>query len=186
MKILLQLFFTFFKIGLFTIGGGLAMLPLIQRTVAEEKKWMTEEEMIDCFAVCQALPGVIAINVATYIGKMKKGALGSIAASIGVIAPSFIIIILAVIFLTTIGDNKYISGAFTGIKAASCALILSSAFKLGKQALKGAFAWTVAILSLAMVAFLKITAVWAIIAGALAGLVYMKAKGLKGLKRAAK
>ena len=156
------------------------MLPLIQRIVAEEKKWLTDEEMIDCFAICQSLPGVIAINVATYIGKMKKGVAGSLAASVGVMTPSFIIIILAVLFLNTIGDNTYISGAFTGIKAASCALILYSAFKLGKQILKGKFTWAIAALGFVLVAFLKVNAIWAILAGALAGLVYVTLTGRKG------
>ena len=103
MKELCRLFIAFFKIGLFTFGGGLAMLPLIQRTVVEDYKWMTEEEMLDCIAVTQAMPGVIAVNAATYIGNRRKGFAGSLAATLGVILPSFIIIILAVLFLGAIG-----------------------------------------------------------------------------------
>ena len=83
MKEYLGLFASFFKIGLFTIGGGMAMLPLIQHTVVERKKWMTEGEMTDCIAVSQALPGVIAINAATYIGKKRKGLGGAFSASLG-------------------------------------------------------------------------------------------------------
>ena len=93
-NLFLQLFWTFFKLGLFTIGGGMAMIPLIQDIVVDKKKWMTEEEAVDCIAVSQGLPGVIAINMATYIGQTKKGILGAIVATIGVILPSFIIIIL--------------------------------------------------------------------------------------------
>jgi chromate transporter len=170
MKCLIQLFTAFFKMGLFTIGGGLAMLPLIQRTAVEEYKWMKEDEMIDCIAICQSLPGVIAINAATFIGYRKKGLTGAIAASVGVIMPSFIIIILAVLFLGAVGDNRYITGAFTSIKAASCALIVFAAYKLGKQVLKNKFSWIIAGLCFVMIAALRITALWAIVFGALAGL----------------
>ena len=164
----------FFKISLFTIGGGLAMLPLIQRIVTEDKKWLTEEEMIDCIAVCQALPGVISINTATYVGKMKKGIWGAVFASLGIILPSFIIIIIVILCLSAVGENPYIAGAFTGVKAASCALILYSAFKLGRQTLKGKFAWIVAALCFGTIVFFKITVVWVVIAGALAGIIRIK------------
>ncbi|MBN7774136.1 chromate transporter [Clostridium aminobutyricum] len=170
MKLLMQLFAAFFKIGLFTIGGGLAMLPLIQKAVVEEYQWMDEDEMIDCLAICQSIPGVVAINSATYIGYKKKGMLGAIAASCGVILPSFIIIILAVLFLGQVGDNRYVSGAFTSITAASCALILFAAYKLGKQILKDKFSWVVTVICFLMTV-VGITALWAIIFGALAGLI---------------
>ena len=155
------------------------MLPLLQRIVTEKKKWLTEEEMADCIVVCQSLPGVVAINMATYVGKAKKGFGGAVAASLGVMLPSFVIIILAVTFLRSIGDNSYVNGAFTGIKAAACGLILYSAFKVGKQVIKGKFAFIIAILSFVMIIFLNITAIWAICAGATAGLLYMKLKKSK-------
>lgn len=101
----LQLFWFFFKLGLFTIGGGMAMIPLIQDIVVNRKKWMTEEEAVDCIAVSQALPGVIAINMATYIGHRKKGFAGAVCATAGVILPSFIIIILIVKLLHGLGDK---------------------------------------------------------------------------------
>ena len=155
------------------------MLPMMQRVVTEEKKWLTDEEMVDCIAVCQSLPGVISLNIATYVGKTKKGFGGSLAATAGVITPSFVIIILAVLFLRSIGENSYINGAFTGIKAASCGLILYSAFKLGKQAIRGKIGLAIAILSFVMIVFLKITAIWAICAGAAIGLLYTKYKKVK-------
>jgi len=180
MKELLKLYVTFFKISLFTIGGGLAMLPLIQRIITEKKKWLSEEEMIDCLAVCQALPGVISLNMATYIGKTRRGVPGAVFASLGVITPSFIIIILLAMFLSAIGENPHITGAFIGVKSASCALILYSAFKLGRQTLKGKFAWVIAALCFAMIVFFKITAVWAVVTGALAGLIWMKVGERRG------
>lgn len=167
-----SLFWEFFKIGLFTIGGGMAMLPLIQKVAVEDKKWLEEEDMIDCLAVSQALPGVIAINSATYIGKRLVGLTGALAATLGVIMPSFLIIIAVVTLLGSIGHNSYINGAFTGIKAAVCGLVLVSAWKLAKQILKKPFHWILAILSFAAIAIFRITAVWAILAGAAAGIVY--------------
>lgn len=171
MKKLAELFAVFFKMGLFTFGGGLAMLPLIQRTIVTDKGWMNEEEMIDCVAVSQSMPGVIAVNAATYIGAQRKGFLGALAATLGVIMPSFIIIILAVLFLGAIGDNSYVDGAFTGIKAASCALILYAAYTLGKQVLKGKFEWIIAAAAFAAIVIFDVTALWAIVAGAILGVI---------------
>ena len=172
MKQLFQLFAAFFKIGLFTFGGGLAMLPLIQRAAVDEYKWLTAEEMVDCIAIAQSMPGVIAINSATYIGNKQRGFLGALFATLGVILPSFMIIIFAVLFLEAIGENKYVSGAFAGVKAASCALILLAAWSLGKQVVRNAFAWIVAIVSFVLIAALDVNAIWAIVAGAVSGCIY--------------
>lgn len=172
----ISLFWEFFKIGMFTIGGGMAMIPQIQQVVVEDKKWLTEEEMIDCIAVSQSLPGVIAINSATYIGKKISGTKGSLAATFGAVLPSFIIIIVVVMFLGTIGENTYVKGAFTGIKAAVCALILISAVKLARQILHKPFQWILAFLSFVCVGILGITAVWVILAGVIAGIIYNTVK----------
>ncbi len=177
MKDLWKLFSGFFKIGLFTIGGGLAMLPLIQRMVVDDYKWLDDDEMIDCIAVCQSLPGVIAINTATFVGFRRKGFIGSVAATLGTVLPSFTIIILAVVFLGAIGENPYINGAFNAIKAASCALILYSAVKLGKKILKDKLTWIVACISFVMIAIFDVSAIWAIILGAISGLIPYWKKG---------
>lgn len=150
----------------------MAMIPQIQQVVVEEKGWLKEDEMVDCIAVSQSMPGVIAINSATYIGRRVNGFLGAAAATAGVIAPSFLIIILVVSFLGMIGENRYIQGAFVGIKAAVCGLILISAVKLGKQILKGPFQWILAIASLIAIGVFGITAVWAVLAGAVIGILY--------------
>lgn len=168
----LQLFWVFFKLGLFTIGGGMAMIPLIQGIVVDQKKWMSQEEAVDCIAVSQGLPGVIAINMATYIGQRKKGLLGSICATVGVILPSYIVIILVVKLLHGIGDNHYVNGALVGIKAAATGLIAYSAYKVGKQVLKGVFPWVVAVIAFGLIAVLDVNAVWTILAGIVVGLVY--------------
>lgn len=170
----MELFWEFFKLGLFTIGGGMVMLPLIQNVVVEKKGWMTEEEAVDCMAIGQSLPGVIAINMATYIGRQKKGLLGALCATVGVILPSFIIIILIVELLAHIGDSTYVSGALTGIKAAATGLIGYSAYKIGKKILKGPFSWLLAIGAFVAIVWKGISAVWVILAGIVFGLLATK------------
>ena len=169
-----QLFLSFFKLGLFTIGGGMAMVPLIQGIVVDEKHWMTEEEAVDCIAVSQGLPGVIAINMATYIGHQKKGIQGAVTATLGVILPSFIIIILIIKILSGIGDNRFVNGALTGIKAAATGLIMFSAYKLGKQVLKGWFQVALALCAFAVIVLLDVNAIWPIVGGIILGLIYTK------------
>lgn len=181
MKEYFKLFSAFFKIGLFTIGGGLAMLPLIQKAVVEDYKWMEDEEMVDCLAICQSMPGVIAINAATYIGYKRKGFAGSLFATLGVILPSFIIIILAAIFLKNAGSNPRIQGAFTAVKAASCALILYAAVNLGAKILKDKISVCLALAAFAAIAVFDVKAFWAIVVGAAVGLLpYYIRKGAKG------
>lgn len=169
MKLILELFFTFLKIGTFTFGGGLAMLPLIRKTVVEGKGWMTDEEITDCFAVSQSLPGVLAVNAAIYVGNKKKAMIGSVAASLGVILPAFVSILIILLFLGRIEENLYVRGAFEGIKAASAALILVAAYNMGKQILKGKLEYFIAAASFVIIVFAGISAVWAIIFGGLFG-----------------
>ena len=171
-----SLFWEFFKIGLFTIGGGMAMIPQIQHIAVNEKKWLTDEEMVDCIAICQAMPGVIAINSATYIGRRVKGIRGALAATLGVVLPSFIIIIAAVSLLGSIGENFYVKGAFTGIKAAVCGLIIVTVVRLGRQILTSVFQWILAAVSLIAIGGFGITAVWVILAGAMAGILFSTLK----------
>ena len=150
----------------------MAMIPQIQQVVVKDKGWLSEEELVDCIAVSQSMPGVIAINSATYIGRKTNGFSGAAAATIGVIAPSFLIIILIVSFLGMVGENHYIQGAFVGIKAAVCGLILISAVKLGKQILKGPFQWILAVAAFLAIGVFGVTAVWAVLAGAVIGILY--------------
>lgn len=147
------------------------MLPLIHKLVVDDKKWLSEEETVDCLAISQALPGVIAINSATYIGKKLCGITGAVVATLGVIMPSFIIIIGVVSLLGAVGENDLINGAFAGIKAAVCGLIIVSAVRLGKKILKNPLALVLAVMAFIMIAVFDITAVWAIVIGAVAGVI---------------
>ena len=148
------------------------MIPLIQDIVVNRKHWMTDEEALDCIAVSQGLPGVIAINMATYIGHSKKGIKGAAVATAGVILPRFIIIILVVKILNGFGDNHLVQGALTGIKAAATGLIAFAAYKVGRQTLKNTFGWSLAILTFSLIIIFDISAVWMIIAGIFAGIAY--------------
>lgn len=167
-----RLFAAFFKIGLFTFGGGMAMIPILQDKMCKEYKWMTEEEVVDCLAVSQSLPGVVAINMATYTGYFKKGFWGALAASLGVILPSFVIIILVVCFLQQVSENPYVTGAMKGITAAATGLIIYAAVRLGKQILKGPMQWCIAAAAFVIIALLGIDAVWVILGSLLIGVAY--------------
>lgn len=169
---LTELFIAFLKLGLFTIGGGLAMIPQMQQLAVEDHHWMTEEEVTDCIAVSQSLPGIIAINMATYIGRKLYGFKGAVTAAIGVVIPSFVIITLAVLVLDTIGDNPWVNGAFLGVKAAICGLILVSAIRLGKQILRTPFQWVLMIAAFLAIDIFGISAVWVILAAAILGIVH--------------
>lgn len=180
MKLILELFVSFLKVGTFTFGGGLAMLPLIRKTAVEEKGWMTEDEMVDCLAISQSIPGMLAVNAAIFIGYRQKALAGSIAAALGVILPAFVSIVIILLFLGRIEENPYVRGAFEGIKAASVALIAVAAYKMGKQILKGKLEFFIAAVSFILIVIAGISAVWAVVFGALAGLAaygYRQRKG---------
>ena len=163
MRTLGSLFLAFLKLGVFTIGGGMAMIPQMQQLAAEDHRWLTQEEVVDCIAVSQSLPGVIAINMATYIGRRVCGFAGAVAD---------VIIILAVLVLGQIGDDPWASGAFLGVKAAICGLILVTAFRLGRQTLHSVFGWILMICSLASIGVFGISAVWVILGAAVLGIAY--------------
>ena len=165
----LELFITFLKLGLFTIGGGMAMIPLLKDEMVNKKKWLTEDEMLDCLSI--SLPGVIAVNMATYIGYRKKGPSGSLIATVGVIIPSFVAIILVIEVLEQVSGNLYVKGAIAGIKAVATALILLATYQVGSHALRSALHYIMAITTFIAVGILSVNAVYAIIAGCVIGIV---------------
>ncbi len=176
-KLFTQLFFVFFKIGAFTFGGGYAMLPLIQKEVVTRQKWLTDEEILDIFAICQSVPGVISINSAIFIGRRVAGTLGAVISALGVILPSFIIILVIASVLVTYRQNPIIDKVFTGIRAASAALILLAAIKMSKKAILNKVGIAIAIVSFALVVLLDIHALWAVIFGGAIGIISNLYKG---------
>ena len=130
MKLCWQLFVTFFNIGAFTIGGGYAMLGMIEREVVKKRKWIDSEEFWDSIAVVQALPGVFAVNCALYVGYKIKGTKGAIISCLGAMIPSIVIMLLIAMFFTDYKDNPTIEKIFRGIRPCVVALILSPSIKL--------------------------------------------------------
>lgn len=148
MNIYLDLFVTFFKIGLFTFGGGYAMLPMLEAEVVNKKHWASYEELMDYFAVGQCTPGVIAVNTATFIGYKKKKVPGALVATAGVICPSIVIILIIASLLTTFADQPIVQHALSGIRVAVCVLILQAVVKLFKAGVKNI--WGVIIFALTL------------------------------------
>ena len=168
--LLFDLFITFFKIGAFTIGGGLAMLPIIEREIVDKKKYISKEEIVDAFAVSQSLPGVIAINSGIYIGYRIAGIAGAVVTAFGVILPSFIIILAIAILFTTVSGNVYVNKALTGVKAGVAGVITVTVFRLGKSVIKDVFALVLAVLAFVLTTWLGVSIVIIIAAGALAAI----------------
>ena len=129
-KLLLQLFLTFFKIGLFTFGGGYAMISIIEDSCVEKKKWITHDEMMNLTVIAESTPGPIAINCSTYIGYSEAGIIGAIIATVGMVLPSFIIISIIASALDSFLEITFIANAFKGIKLAVGILILDAAVKM--------------------------------------------------------
>ena len=177
MKLLLEMFLTFAKVGVMTFGGGYAMLPILQREVVDNKGWATEEELMDYFAIGQCTPGVIAVNTATFIGQKNKGILGGIIATLGVIFPSLIIISLLAGVIEAFSHIAWVQHAFGGIRVCVCVLIVNAVVKLFKKAVVDvptfiiflAVALGSVILDLSPVIFVVIAAVAGIVLKALGG-----------------
>lgn len=129
-----ELIKTFFKIGIFTLGGGYAMIPLIQKEVVERHRWVTQEEMLDLIAIAQSCPGVFAINISTFVGYKLYKTRGAVSATLGTALPSFLIILLIAIFFHAFSDNRVVQAIFRGIRPAVVALIAVPTFNLAKSA----------------------------------------------------
>jgi chromate transporter len=133
-KLLFQIFWTFFKIGPVTFGGGYAMIPLIEKEVVERKKWLKTEDVTDVFALAQSVPGAIALNASIFIGHRLKGIRGAVAALIGISLPTFMIVLLLSIFFIFVKNDSRVEAAFTAIRVTIIALIVFAALKIGKAA----------------------------------------------------
>lgn len=156
---LISIFISFAKIGVLTIGGGYAMLPMLELECVTKHKWVTKEEMLNMYAIGQCTPGIIAINTATYIGFKKRGVLGGIFATLGMVFPSFVIIIAIASILQQFCSNPYVLKAFKGIRIAVCALIAGSAIRLSRSVIKDFEKFLIAFLALLLQIFLGLSPV---------------------------
>lgn len=168
----LTMFISFFYIGLVTIGGGLAMLPIMQEEFVDKRKFLTKAEIVDVFALAQSIPGVIAVNTSLLTGFKIAGIFGGIMAGIGVMMPSFIIILIIAPIFERIQNLEYVNKAFLGIKGAIAALILLSAYDMGKSVLKNKFTAILFILSFILVVFLNFNVIYTLLISAFLGRVY--------------
>ncbi len=167
---LFQLFYSFLKIGLFTFGGGYAMIPLIEREVITNKKWIAESEFLELLTVAQSAPGPISLNTSVFVGYKMRGYAGALAAILGVVLPSFVIILLVAIFFSDIRHNPVVDAAFRAMRPAVVALIVAPVVGLAR----GMRPWLVAVSAATALAvwWLGISPVYLLIAGAAAGLLW--------------
>ena len=185
MPILIELFLTFAKIGMFTFGGGYAMISLIENTCVENKKWITHDEMMTVTVIAESTPGPIAINCATYVGYKKGKLSGAIAATLGMVLPSFIIIFLISKFLNHFLEITWVANAFKGIKIAVGILIVDAAIKMFKKMKKASM--QIAMLGFAVVSMvlinifaLNISSMVLMLVAALTGIIVFVVKNSTG------
>lgn len=176
MKEFFELYFLFFKIGLFTFGGGYAMLPMIQRELVEKKGYATNEEIIDYYAIGQLTPGVIAVNVSTFIGMKRKGLLGAVFSTLGMITPSIIIISLCALVLNSISSNIYVKYAFSGIRTAVCALVIKAVIPVTKRGVRDMFTAILFAAAFILPAFFSVPSVYVILICAVSALIFKQIK----------
>ena len=168
-KALFELYFAFVKIGAFTFGGGLAMMPIMQRELIEKRGWITEEELIDYFAIGQSTPGIIAVNVSTFVGYKRLGWFGGIIGTLGVVTPSWVIIMLLAGAISSVDKYPIAQKALRGINVAVAALLTSVIVKFSKKTIKSLWNAVFMLLAFVLIYFFKVQSVWIIIASLVIG-----------------
>ena len=167
-----ELIKTFFKIGIFTLGGGYAMIPLIEEEVVNRHKWIDKDEMLDLIAIAQSCPGVFAINIAIFIGYKLNKERGAVATTLGTALPSFLIILAIAMFFQQFEDNRVVAALFKGIRPAVVALIAVPTFNLAKQAQLNKFTLWIPIVSALLIWLLGVSPIWIIIIAGIGGYIY--------------
>lgn len=176
MKKLFQIFWTFFKIGPVTFGGGYAMIPMIEKEVVVKKKWVKTEDITDVFAIAESIPGAIGINSSTFIGYKVAGIRGAIAALLGIFLPTFFIVVLLSILFLQIQDNPKIEAAFQAIRASIVALIVYAGWVIGKTAIIDKTTLMITIGSIATLFFFQLHPALIILIGILLGISLVQIK----------
>lgn len=174
MILLVELFFAFARIGVLTFGGGLAMLPMLKHELVVKKNWVTEDEILDYYAVGQCTPGIIAVNVATFIGYKKAGIIGGIISTLGIVTPSVIIITILATILTNVMDNPIVASALTGIRGVVCALLIHTVILLTKKSIEDLWCGTIFILVILTGFLLELPSVVIVIISGILGIIIQK------------
>lgn len=171
LKTLFNLYFSFAKIGTFTIGGGLAMMPMMQKELIEKRKWITEEDLIDYYAVGQSTPGIVAVNVATFVGFKQAGIIGGIIATLGMVTPSLVIIMILATFINSISDYPVAQKALRGINVSVAALMTNVIVKFAKKTIKKITNAIFMLISFSLVFFFKVPSFYIIIVALITGVI---------------
>jgi len=179
LKLLGQLYWAFLRIGGLTFGGGLTMLPMLKYELVEKKNWISEDELLDCYAIGQCTPGIIAVNTATFVGYKKSGVAGGIAATAGMVTPSLVIITLLAAFLENFMDNVWLQHALMGVRGIVCALMLNTVINLAKKSLTDLFTCVICGIVLVLCLLTDIPTILIVIASALTGIVAECIRGKK-------
>lgn len=182
MKEILDMFWTFARMGAVTFGGGYAMLPIIQREVVEKRGWATEEEVMDYYAIGQCTPGVIAVNTSTFIGYKRAGVIGGIAATLGFVAPSLVIITIIAACLQNFAEIAMVQHALNGIRACVCALVLDAVVKLGKKSIIDPWCVVIAVVVLGLSLFTNVSPVFVVLFAGAVGIVLKTIQRKEGKK----
>ena len=177
MKELLELYCAFFRIGGLTFGGGLTMLPMLKHELVEKKKWVTEEDLLDYYAVGQCTPGIIAVNVSTFVGYKRKGILGAVFSTLGMISPSLIIVSVIAMFLNQFMESETVKHAVNGIKVVVCALMVNTVFTMAKKTVKDKITAAVCILAFLLAMFTPVPTVLLVIISGIFGVILGKVRG---------
>lgn len=178
-RLLSEIYAIFFKMGAVTFGGGYAMLPILQREVVESKGWAEKEEIMDYYAVSQALPGIIAVNVSVFIGHRKAGVAGAISAALGMISPCILIITIIAACLSNFQDNIYVQRALAGISVCVSALILQAVIGLWKKGVTDAFGLIIFVAVFAGMLLLDLSPILYVVGAALLAIAYRRLGGKK-------
>ncbi|MBQ3249173.1 MAG: chromate transporter [Alistipes sp.] len=175
MRLLVEIFWTFLKIGAFTFGGGYAMIPLIQHEVINHRRWLREGEFVELLTIAQTAPGPIALNTAVFVGYKLRGYRGALMAVLGVVVPSFMIILVVAMFFADIRDNVWVDAAFKGMRPAVVALIVAPIVGLAR----GMNMWLMAVAAATalVVWYFGLSPVWFLMAGALGGVLWVAKRG---------
>ena len=179
MKDLLALYMAFFRIGGLTFGGGLTMLPMLKHELVENRGWVTEDDLLDYYAIGQCTPGIIAVNVSTFVGYKKKGIPGAIFSTLGMISPSLIIVSILALFLEQFMSNQIIAHAVAGIKVVVCALMLNTVITMAKKTVKGVLTACVCVAGFLLAMFSPIPTVLLVIIAGILGIILYKLGRLK-------
>ena len=177
LRTLMDLYCTLFKVGLCTFGGGIAMLPVLETELVEKRSWATSEELLDWFAIGQSTPGIIAVNVSTFVGHKRAGILGGIVGTLGMVSPCLIIITVIALCIGNFADIIWVQKAMTGINVAVAAILTSAVYKFARKSVKNIFGFILFVLAFVLIFVFNVSTVWVILGSSLIGVVLAGIRG---------